>query len=152
MNLFINIILSAVFATTAMTLFSYIAGFIFKENFKEPVLLNRLISQMEFLPPAIRNSKASGWILHYLIGIIFAAVAVLIIYLTHWSFTRMYSIGFGFVAGIAGILGWKAMFKIYTHPSRTDVKAYFIQLLAAHILFGWSLTVFFTLFSPDISL
>ncbi|NEN24223.1 hypothetical protein G3O08_11990 [Cryomorpha ignava] len=145
MNFILKIIVAAVCATTVMTAFSYAISFIFKRNYKEPALLNRVLDQLQFFPfPAKRNSLV-GWVLHYLIGLGLTILAVFIIYLTDWQFTRLYGIGYGFVAGIIGILSWKWMLKMHSYSPRIDVEGYFEQLLVAHILFGWSLAGFYNL-------
>lgn len=145
MNFILKIFFAAICATTVMTAFSYALSFIFKRNYKEPVLLNRVLDQHRFFPLSILRNSPIGWMLHYLIGLGFTILAVGIIYLTDWHFTRLYGIGFGFIAGVTGILFWKWMLKVHPYAPRIDVEGYFAQLLVAHILFGWSLAGFYNL-------
>lgn len=143
MNPILKIFLASICATTMMTAFSYAVSFIFKKNYKEPVLLNWVLDQLQLFPFTTQKSSPIGWILHYSIGLGFTLIALLLLDFTEWQFTRLYGISFGFVAGILGILGWMVMFKFHTYEPRIDVKGYFTQLLTAHIIFGWSLALFF---------
>lgn len=146
MSVIFKIVLSGLLATTVMTVFSYGVSYIFKKNYKEPVLLNTVLDQLKFFPFTISPNSAIGWVLHYLIGLIFTLLYTLTITFTHLESTKIFGIGFGIFAGILGIVSWKWMIKIHTYSPRIDEDGYFAQLLVAHILFGWSLALLFNYF------
>lgn len=132
----LKILLGAIVGTSLMTIFSYITAEVTEKQFKEPVLLNRLITQSPGFGVAIHSTSLIGWILHYGMGLCF-----LIIYYFLWQYTAieptaLYGALLGFLSGIAGITVWKVIFTIHSNPPQTDLKEYLIHLLIAHIIFG----------------
>lgn len=76
-------------------------------------------------------------ILHYLLGVIFV-----ICYYILWKYKIVemnWYTSFLIVAisGINGIASWFFMFKIANYTPKIDLKAYYLQLLVAHIIFGF---------------
>lgn len=120
-------------ATSGMTLFSYILSRIFKEKFLETTLLNQLIF------PHQKESKkhhVAGVGVHYAVGYFFS-----VLYTWLWTRTSLragIATGsvLGFINGLTGVLGWHTAFLIHGHPPKVKLKAYYLQLLAAHVIFG----------------
>jgi hypothetical protein len=129
-----NILKMTSVAVTGMTLFSYLAGKFYKERFSEPAVLNEVLYPRE----GKDNKKHywTGYAIHWLIGLIFSSV-----YKLFWDKTKVSSgpgnsmLG-GLLNGIIGIGGWHAFFKMRHHPS-VSLKKYYLQLLAAHLVFGF---------------
>ena len=121
-------------ATSGMTLFSYILSVRHKEKFLEPLLLNQLIY------PDSKKRKAhhaSGYFIHLAVGLGFTAM-----YKWLWKKTPLKpdfitSLTLGFVNGMAGIAGWHSIFMLHRDPPHVKIKKYYLQLLAAHVIFGW---------------
>lgn len=125
------------FATSAMTLFSYIISEIFKKLYKEPVLLEFIIRGFHFkIVEKLRI--VLSWFIHYLIGFIF----VVFYYLPIWLDCAWYEITFfsgfifGSIIGIIGISGWHFMFKLSPTNAAQNRKGYYLQLYVAHVIFG----------------
>ncbi len=135
MHLFL-ILLSGFAATSLMTAFSYLMANLKKNQFREPELLNILLSRARSTSLKIPKNHPTGWLIHYIIGCLF----VLIFHLL-WKFTEIpvslwSGAGLGFVAGIFGISGWVVFFNTNANPPRIDFRNFYIQLLVAHVLFG----------------
>ena len=136
--------LSAAFAGTAvMTVFSYIVAEIMNTQFREPQLLNRLLSSSKMIKGKFRKSSLAGWLIHYSIGTMFVLCFAIL-----WDYTQI-GIGwtsatiFGFCAGIVGILGWKTMFTLNSDPPEILLKDFSVQLIIAHIIFALGAFVFY---------
>lgn len=135
LNTLIIILVASLIATSLMTAFSYILSHQFNTLFKEPVLLGYILKniRLDFGTTALIKF---GWILHYIIGLTFV-----IIYHFLWDYDYVaysYSAAFllGLGSGIVGIAGWYIIFQITSHKPKIPFKAYYLQLLIAHIIFG----------------
>lgn len=87
----------------------------------------------------------TGWIIHYLIGLLF-----LLIYNFIWAETRFdptFQTAFflGCISGVVGIFGWSILFRIKSVPANIRVGEYYAQLFLAHIIFALTATGTFTL-------
>lgn len=142
----IRIVVGAFTGTTIMTLFSYYLSHKLGRQFKEPDLLNRLIlrSGIAYIPA--KATPAAGWIIHYAVG-----TAFLILFHLVWQFTPadpvlVHGMIMGFFSGFIGIAGWKWLFRLRDHPPPVNLQEYFIQLPAAHVVFGVGAVIGYTLF------
>lgn len=141
----VQIGISSIFATSVMTLFSYIISASFRELFKEPVLLSYCLTTLNVsLSKSVKT--ALGWLIHYAIGFLFVVGYHLVwengIMEKNW----MSALILGAVSGIIGILGWAAIFKISKYDPNIDFKGYYLQLVFAHVIFGLAALAFYTLF------
>lgn len=130
------ILLSGGLATAIMTAFSYVLANIQSEQFREPELLNSLISRSETIKLNPSKNHLVGWLLHFIIGWIFAAIYFLICAFTPVETGIISGSVFGLIAGVAGIIGWKIMFKLNNNPPNIDFSRFYIQLVIAHVIFG----------------
>ncbi|PKD17013.1 hypothetical protein APR41_06135 [Salegentibacter salinarum] len=140
MEVFI-ILISGLVATTSMTLFSYLVSNFKSKQFREPELLNSLISRSEIIELRPSKNHFLGWVIHYLIGWFFVVVFSLIWEYTQFSTNIISGAVLGLAAGIIGIFGWKTMFKLNQNPPEIDFSQFYIQLIIAHILFGLSAAI-----------
>ena len=130
------ILVSGFAATSLMTAFSYMIANWKESQFREPELLNLLISRARSTTLKIPKNHFIGWVIHYTIGYLFIGIFHLL-----WKYTALpLSLGsgaaLGFVAGIVGIGGWIVFFKTNSNPPKIEFKDFYIQLLAAHVIFG----------------
>ncbi len=135
MNAIVIILLSAFIGTTLMTIFSYFLSYIFKNQFKEPVLLQKLLENSDWVGEGSLNIIA-GWLLHYGAGIGFV-----IIYYLLWNFAGVQPSFFtggllGLASGFLGVGVWWMIFKIHRNPPAINLSAYFLHLVVVHIVFG----------------
>jgi hypothetical protein len=147
MDLFtpIKILLVAVAATSAMTLFSYAISHSFRELYKEPVLLKHILIKTK-LELTYQTKEILAWLIHYLIGLAF-----ILGYYFLWNKTSAQpsittGLVLGAISGIIGILGWVILFKISNYKPKIDFKNYYIQLFFAHIIFAFVATSIFYVF------
>ena len=131
--------------TTLMTIFSYWVGRLRNMQFTEPVLLNRMLFRFGVLAEYQLKKNVAGWIIHYLIGLLF-----LIAYYFIWSETRFdptlrTAFILGCISGLAGIFGWSILFRIQTVPPNIKVSEYYAQLFVAHIIFALTATATYRL-------
>ncbi|WPP50320.1 DUF6789 family protein [Catalinimonas niigatensis] len=137
-SLFKKIVYPALSATSTMTMFSYAVSYLVNDQFKEPKLLSSL-----FLSPGRQKANeppVGGFLLHYLVGMIFATV-----YQLFWKHIFRFpkwkdGIIYGTVCGLIGMLTWKLTFTLHKSPPDIKLKSYLFHLLIAHLIFGVTLT------------
>lgn len=135
MNSIVIILMSAFIGTTLMTIFSYCFSYIFNHQFKEPVLLNKLLKNSTLIREDSIN-RSVGWLLHYGAG-----TGFVVIYYILWNYAgvapSLLNGGLlGFVNGFIGVGVWWIIFSIHQNPPSINLKDYFIHLIAVHIIFG----------------
>jgi hypothetical protein len=141
----LQILISSIAATSAMTLFSYAVSASARELYKEPVLLSYILSHLHLeVSPSFKNILA--WILHYIIGLGFV-----IAYHFLWAYnilTITWPVSFllGAISGIIGIITWFILFKAVPQKPNINFKGYYLQLLAAHVIFGFTAYSVYILF------
>lgn len=131
----IQLILVSIAATTVMTWFSYTMSESFRELYKEPVLLAYVIEKMKLKPNA-HSQKIYGWLLHYVIGLLFV-----IGYYFAWTknivpISILGTLLLGIISGIIGVVSWIIIFNITNHQPRIDFGGYYIQLFFAQVIFA----------------
>lgn len=134
------ILLAAFAATSLMTAFSYLVSEGFRELYKEPVLLQYLMTRFNF--GITGNWKViAGWTIHYIIGLIFVLIFHFLWKSGYFEITWLTGLIYGAIIGIVGIGGWVVMFILSNYKPRIDFKGYYFQLFIAHLVFAMT-TVF----------
>jgi hypothetical protein len=131
-----KIILSGVVGTTFMTLYSYLASRREKQQYVEPVLLNKLISKGDFVSLQNDYSHPAGWLLHFGTGTVFMTLYRLLWRKATLKPTVLNTFTLGVLSGLAGIVIWRSLFKLHDNPPRNYRYGYYRQLLVAHIIFS----------------
>jgi hypothetical protein len=126
---------SALTATSAMTLFSWVYAIVFKDNTREPELLRKLIHRL-FPGISKRKAGAAGWAAHYGVGLLFAELYGQIWERTSLNPNVQTGLMFGGLSGIAAILIWKFTLTIHPQPPAINFTNFAINLLLAHVIFG----------------
>lgn len=138
------ILLATWVATSLMTAFSYMVSAAFKELYKEPVLLQYLMTRFNIkLSNAVK--AVAGWIIHYMIGLIFVIAYYVLWRLGVYELTWISGLLYGCMIGIIGIGGWVIMFILSNYMPTIDFKGYYLQLFFAHIIFALSTWAIFKL-------
>jgi hypothetical protein len=135
LHLLLQILISSIAATSAMTLFSYIISASFRELYKEPVLLTYLLTKFH-VEVSAPTKTILAWLLHYFIGLLFVIGYHFLWVYDLAEFSWRVALLFGAISGIIGILGWVILFKIVPQKPNIDFKGYYLQLFFAHIIFG----------------
>lgn len=138
MNTIRNTVLSAVAATSTMTLFSYFVSDQEGKNFKEPKLLGDFFKRT--FNSNEKTSTLMGWTIHYLTGVGFAGVYQIFLGCGFKRPTVKNGLLYGAVAGGIGVLIWNTLFKNHPNPPKTHRKGYYLQLVVAHLIFGVTLS------------
>lgn len=125
-----------IFSVTTMTGFSIIWSLISGNEFREPVLLSKVLSKISVKKHSLKRFYLIGWILHFVIGIVFLASYELLWYLTGVNRTFGWALVFGSILGLLGVLGWKALFKMATFPSDFLYRKFYLHLYFAHLTFS----------------
>jgi len=129
------ILATSLAATIMMWAFSSLISEGFRKIYKEPLLLQYLITHSRFRIYGLKK-KIASWIIHYLIGVFFV-----MIYFALWR-TKLFAIDwisglvFGLVIGAIGITGWEIMHHVTGYPPSIDFKGFHLQQFFAHIIFG----------------
>jgi len=142
----IQIIIVAIVATSAMTLFSYVVSASFRELYKEPVLLTYVLGKTN-LELSLQTKKKLAWLLHYIIGFIFVLIYHFLWIKAILSLSITNGLLLGTASGIIGIIGWLLIFKIADYKPKIDFKGYYLQLFFAHIIFGLVATATYWIFT-----
>lgn len=132
----IRILSAAVTGTTMMTLFSYLSSELSGKQFREPVILSKLIKRLTVTPEVPEKNNAKGWLLHYAVGLMFSALYDRIWQKTQVRATTASGLILGGVSGLAGAGVWKKTFDLHPNPPQISFKKYYMHLLAAHLVFG----------------
>lgn len=131
------ILLATLAATSSMTAFSYLVSEAYRKLYKEPVLLQFLMTRFHFnLSP--REKTIVGWIIHYTIGLLFVIAWYVLWNYGLFELTWLSGLIYGCVIGLIGIGGWVFMFMLADYHPQIDFKGYYLQLFFAHIIFGWT--------------
>lgn len=132
-----KIIIAGVVGTTFMTLYSYLKSKQEKQEYVEPVMINKLIDKSENLPDVKNNdTHPVGWGLHYLTGIAFVSAYWLIWHKALRKPTTLKIVVTGTASGLVGIAVWKLLFTQHDNPPHNYRYGYYRQLLIAHIVFS----------------
>lgn len=148
MNL-LRIGLAAVCGTTLMTAFSYIVSGIRQKQFREPELLNGLVARADFLDFSPSKEHPTGWLLHYKVGLMFSIIYDLIWRNSKVSPTTKSSLIMGAFSGVFGIMVWNLIFKLHPNPPKTKLNEFNLQLLIAHLVFGYYAMKGYLLIEPE---
>ncbi|MCF0069629.1 hypothetical protein LZD49_04045 [Dyadobacter sp. CY261] len=134
MNVIQKTSISAVAGTSAMTMFSFMASRLEKENFREPALLGTFINNT--FKTGAKFSKPLGWVLHYVVGVGFTAVYKWTLRSSKVEPSLGNGLCYGAFAGITGILFWETLFSSRPGTAHTNRPAFYSQLFLAHLIFG----------------
>ena len=132
------ILLATVAATSLMTAFSYMVSEAFRELYKEPLLLQYLMTRFKI---GIKGTMKviAGWTLHYFIGLLFVLIFHLLWKSGLIEISWLVGLIYGTIIGIIGIGGWVVMFILSNYKPRIDFKGYYLQLFIAHMIFAMTI-------------
>lgn len=141
----LKILIATIVGTGIMTAFSYYVSEKFNKLFKEPVLLNLIISSLGVdLIPERKNML--GWIIHFAIGLTFVYCYHFIWEYTDFDPTWFCGLFFGIISGLIGIFSWFFLFQLPPNPPKTHFKKYYLQLFIAHVLFALGVVAVYKIF------
>lgn len=132
-----RIIAAGIVGTVFMTLYSYMKSKQEKQEYVEPVMINKLIDNSKNMPE-IKNNEMHpyGYILHFITGILFITTYHLFVK-KHLLRKNLLSIAvYGSLSGLTGIVIWKFMFAQHKNPPYNNRYGYFKQLFTAHLIFS----------------
>jgi len=131
-----KIIAASIIGTSFMTMYSYHRSRKEKQQYREPVLLNKLINRSKILPVSVGDNHPAGWVSHYAVGLLFVVT-----YYALWR-RALHSPGpartltIGTMSGIVAIGAWKTMFAANDNPPDNNRFGYYRQLFVAHLIFS----------------
>ena len=135
-----ELLISAIAATTLMTLFSHALSGKENKNFSEPLLLAGL--EKGVLPKKAKGlAVPAGWTTHYAIGVLFTYLYGYGCERSRRQPTLTNGTLFGAASGLVGILMWKAVFAMHPAPPRTHYAKFYKQLFLAHLIFGAAVAI-----------
>ncbi|SDF51098.1 hypothetical protein [Cellulophaga baltica] len=144
MNIF-SYILALFTSVGAMTMFSLIMSVISNCEFRENILLSKLMSGHSLNEKESLKYVILGWLAHFFLGGFFLVIYTYLWYNTALLQHALGSILFGIIIGILGILGWTMLFKMASNPPQINYKIYYMQLIVAHIHFSLGNFLIFSL-------
>lgn len=131
----VSVLSAALTGTTVMSAFSYIISQQEHKQFREPELLNKLVSRM---PLDVKTSKDSmvGWAIHYIVGLVFCTLYDRIWQRLTPAERMLVSIPLGALSGVIGAVVWKTTFQKHPFPPVIRYKNYYLHIVLAHVIFG----------------
>lgn len=138
---FMTFVLAWFVSVICMTLFSALWSVVSGCQFREPVLLSKVLQAHPSKTNAAKNSNLLGWVLHFVIGAIFLGCYEVLWELTNVERNLSWSLIFGAFFGLLGIVGWKILFKAVNFSSQFNYVHYFVHLFFAHLVFSISALV-----------
>ena len=126
-------VLTALAATTMMTVFSYVLSYIVKVNFKEPEHLSVMLKRIPI------HDRVAGWAMHYFVGLLFV-VAYFLMWKNGIEANTGSGLAIGAISGLMAILVWHLTLRLHPHPPRIHRIPFYIQLVPAHIVFAIAAT------------
>lgn len=130
------IVVSGISGTGLMTLFSHLVAKFRNQKFNEAQLLNTFIKNSKLLPSIDVEKSILGYIIHYGVGIIIAAMMFWYYKLFGWSLLVWKGVILGITAWIFGAISWLLLFNKHNNPPNVNVKEFLFQLFFAHCIFG----------------
>lgn len=125
--------LTALAATTMMTIFSYVLSYIVKVNFKEPEHLSVMLKRIPI------HDMVAGWAVHYFVGLLFV-VAYFLMWKNGIEANTGSGLVIGAISGLIAVLVWHLTLKLHPYPPRIHRIPFYIQLVPAHIVFAIAAT------------
>lgn len=124
----------SIIATTGMTLAGFLISAVRKKKSLPPKALNQMIYP-EKQPE--RANRIEGYLLYWLIGLGFSTV-----YKAIWDKSVHHpnassGLALGFLNGVKGVARWHVLLKTHPSPPSIKLKPFYLQLLGAHVLFGY---------------
>jgi hypothetical protein len=129
-----EMIVASLAGTTLMTGFSELMSEVKGSNYNEAEILGELLNRIT--PLRKTQARLAGWLAHYGVGVVFAAMYDLYLKQTNSKANVVNGSLYGFLSGLAGVGIWKATFKMHPNPPGVDLKTYYPQLVLAHVIFG----------------
>lgn len=123
-------------AVVCMTVFSAVWSKISGHQFREPALLSQLLDKHVHQANLPRQGYALGWVIHFLLGIVFLGFYEVLWRLTNVERSLIWGLIFGSLLGVLGILGWKILFKAVGFSSAFNYRQYYIHIYFAHVVFS----------------
>lgn len=131
--------LSAIVATSVMTLTSYAISTYLKKLYKEPVLLQYFLLSMK-IGTSSKQRAFISWVLHYCIGLV-----LVLGYQLYWSLESIENFWLNMAllaaaTGMIGVFSWKIIFKLCTYKPQIDFNGYYLHIFTVHLIFTVSAT------------
>ncbi len=128
--------LAWIIAVICMTLSSALWSRVSGNQFREPTLLSKLMQNHPHINASKQNTYVWGWLIHFILGIVFLVIYEILWQITNVPRTFMWSLIFGSFLGLLGVLGWKILFKMSKPSSQFNYQQYYIHIFFAHIVFS----------------
>jgi hypothetical protein len=143
---FLYNIIAGIAGTFLMTLFMDIAALLTRYNFHVPSILGTMVT-METKPSGnVSNSMVSkvwGYILHYLIGIFYAALYQNLLQAEIGSGSYGHALVFGIVIGLVAVIFWYSFFKLHPIAPAVRLPLYLVFIFLGHPLFAITMNATF---------
>lgn len=130
-----DIILGGIAGTTAFTLFSYCLAELSGRKFKQPELIGKMIKRTS-IDVDEQTSQFTGWLMHYAIGMGFAAAYKQLVDTTGIKPSVANGIIAGAVSGFPAALTWHTSLHVHPAPPRKQSWDYYAELFVGHVIFG----------------
>jgi uncharacterized membrane protein YagU involved in acid resistance len=138
-SLLIRTIIVGITGTTAMTAFLYLSAYVFKKRLKVIPVLGTMLTNRTTRAKRLSSGWSvllSGTLAHYIVGIGFSFIYILL-----WEkgigkpITRD-SLAFGFINGMFAALVWWVFIRIHPNPPYLPVISYLLFIFLGHLVFA----------------
>jgi hypothetical protein len=131
-----QIILSGLSGTLAMTLFIELISAIFKKPFHVVRILARMLSDNNESVVKKNITYCIAVVVHYSIGVLFAYAFHFLVKQDLIDPTLWHALLFGALAGLVGILGWRMAFALHPNPPVINRPHYLFVIWIGHLIFA----------------
>lgn len=126
--------------TALMTLFLYVLDYAMGE--KRLKVVKVLGTMLTGKTTAVKGLSDSPWAIliglagHYGVGIVFAAIFILLEAHGVCSFTYLHGLLYGGMAGLTGIIVWRIYLYLHPYPPILNIPLYLSGIFIGHLIFG----------------
>jgi hypothetical protein len=143
----LRILAGALTGTTLMTVASYYRSRRGNKEFREPVLLNKLLYS-SCGEENVENNPLPGWVLHFGMGYFFVSLYHMIWKKTGMNAEIRSTTILGLLNGFVGTAGWHLLFRSHPCPPSVDIRSFYLHLIAVHVLFAWGAVTGYKIIPP----
>jgi hypothetical protein len=145
-----QIILSGLAGTLAMTLFVELVSAILKKPFHVVGILTRMLKRNDNESIAKKNiTYCMAVVIHYSIGVLFAFAFHLLVKQKFIDPTLWHALLFGSLAGLTAIVGWQLAFALHPNLPLINRSQYLLVIWIGHLNFAIVTCIEYSRLSPS---
>jgi hypothetical protein len=138
-SLLLKAIIVGISGTTAMTAFLYLNAWVFKKRLKVIPVLGTMLTNQTTGDKGLSSRRSAllcGTVAHYIVGIGFAYIYLLLWEKGIGQPVTSDSLAFGIINGMFAALVWWVFIRIHPNPPFLPVISYLLFIFLGHLVFA----------------